>query len=452
MGAYLVFSLWIAIGIIALIDYLKSLVKSDRTVTAGTAAIVTVFLLAIPGRMMQVNWKEHDRSGNYVAWDYSYNILQSCEKDAILFTNGDNDTFPLWYLQDVEGVRRDVRIVNLSLVNTSWYIQQMKNKPYFKDALAVPINLSDAQIANIQPVAWEPRQLDLPVTGEAMQRYGVTDSTTINLGKITFLMRNTLQFGNTKGIRVQDIMVRNIVITNQWKRPVYFAVTCAPDSKIGLDDYLWFHGLAWRFEPRKINREDLGINREILEANLFNEPQGYATTPQYGYKFRNIANPKVYFDENVTRLMLNYRSAFIRLAMYYANSENNLTKGAATLDRMEQVIPRAKVPMGWELASDIANFYHRFGRDDKFNEYIADIEGTLKGMIDAGQGNLNSYYNPYRVLLDVYEIRKEHAKTLDLLKNLSALYPNDQALKDRMASVEGMLKQQQGTAADTAGK
>ncbi len=168
VGALFVFSTWIAIGIVALVDYADRLIKSPKTFSAVSMGVAGVFLLAIPVNMLRVNWYEHDRSGNYVAWDYSYNMLQSCAKDAILFTNGDNDTFPLWYLQDVEGIRRDIRIVNLSLVNTPWYIQQMKNKPYYTEAQPVPISLSDARIANITPVAWEPRVVELPVPGECL--------------------------------------------------------------------------------------------------------------------------------------------------------------------------------------------------------------------------------------------------------------------------------------------
>jgi hypothetical protein len=440
VGAFYVFSLWIAMGVVALVEYVRKYLKSGRLLEGGTIAVVAVFAVAIPGRMLQMNWREHDRSGNYVAWDYSYNILQTCEKDAILFTNGDNDTFPLWYLQDVEGIRRDVRIVNLSLVNTSWYIQQMKNRPYYAEAQAVPISFTDAQIANINPIAWEPRIIDLPVTKEAIAKYGA-DSTVVAQGKITFRMMNTLQFGTTKAIRTQDIMVRNIITTNQWKRPIYFAVTCAPDSKIGLDDYLWFHGLAWRLEPRKVSSEDLGLNKDILEKNLFDEPEGFSKSPLYGYKFRNIGNPKVYFDENVTRLMLNYRSAFIRLAMYYANMQNNIAKGAEILDRMEKVIPRAKVPMEWRLESDMANFYHRIGRDDKFEEYARDIEEPLQQMIDAGHVNMNTYYNPYRALLDIYDVRKDYPKALDILRKLELMYPNDDGLKKRIATVESLMTQ-----------
>jgi hypothetical protein len=379
---------------------------------------------------------EHDRSGNFVAWDYSYNILQTCEKDAILFTNGDNDTFPLWYLQDVEGVRRDVRIVNLSLVNTSWYIQQMKKKPYYAEAKAVPISYSNAEIERIQPRAWESREMELPVPKEAIEQYHVTDSAIVRTGKINYTFKPTLEVSNVKAIRVQDLLVHDIVTTNQWKRPIYFAVTVSPDSKIGLDEYLWFHGLAWRLEPRRLTDQDRSLDPNILEANLYNEPQGFSKTPQYGYKWRNIANPAVYFDENTTRLMINYRSAFIRLALYHSNVTKDNAKALSALDRMELLIPRSKIPMGWELSSDIASFYHRLGNDPKFNEIAAEIEPQCEAVISSGQVNMNSYYNPYRVLLEIYEIKKEYGKSLDLLKNLSVMYPNDPGLKQRIADVQ----------------
>jgi hypothetical protein len=259
----------------------------------------------------------------------------------------------------------------------------------------------------------------------------------VNRGKIDWLVKNTVQFGPTKALRVQDIVVMDIIRTNQWKRPIYFAVTCAPDSKMGLDDYLWFDGLALRFEPKKIRREDMGINREILEANLLNEPQGYSKTPAYGYKFRGVADPKVYFDENITRLMLNVRSSFIRLAMYYANVDSNMTKAAASLDRMEAIMPRSKIPMGWELESDLAAFYHRIGQLEKFNSLAAEVEAETRKLVEAGQVNMNSYYNPYRALIDIYEMRRDYKSELELLKDLqSRYYPNDPSLKARIALVQ----------------
>ncbi len=442
VGAMYVFSTWIAIGIVGLIDYFRQWMKSESSIAYTSYAAVGLFMLAVPVNMARINWQSHNRTGNYVAWDYSYNILQTCEKDAILFTNGDNDTFPLWYLQDVEGVRRDVRIVNLSLVNTPWYIQQMKDKPYYEEAQAVPISLTNAQIERIQPTAWEDRTMELPVPNEAIEKYGVTDSTVIHSGKITFTFKPTLNISGVKGIRVQDRMVQDIIFTNQWKRPIYFAVTVSPDSKIGLDDYLWFHGLAWRLEPRKVTDQDRSIDVNILEANLLHEPQGFSKTPQYGYKWRNIANPRVYFDENTSRLMINYRSAFIRLALYHANVTKNDAKALAALDRMELLIPRSKVPMGWELESDIASFYHRLHNDKKYDEMVAEIEPQCQSLIASGQVNMNSYYNPYRVLLEIYETRQEHAKALDLLKNLAAMYPNDPGLKQRIAEVQTQMGQQ----------
>ncbi len=448
VGAYYIFSVWIAIGIVGIIDTLRK--KITVSPTAIAAASVVLFLGAIPVNLVRVNFESHDRRGDYVAWDYSYNILQTCEPDAILFTNGDNDTFPLWYLQDVEGIRRDVRIVNLSLVNTPWYIQQMKNKPYYTEAKAVPISLSDRQIQVIQPIQFEARSMSLPVPAEVYSRFGVTDTTWVNKGKVDFTMRPTLRFGEVSAIRVQDILVQDIVMTNKWERPIYFAVTCSPDSKIGLDDYLWFNGLAWRLEPHKIPSQDAGINPEILEANLFNEPEGFSKTHQYGYKFRGINDPNVYYNENTTRLMINYRSAFIRMALYHGNVTNNPEKALAALDRMEFLVPRSKIPMGWELSSDVAAFYLRLGRAETYEKMISDIEPELLRAIDRGDYNMSSYYNPFRVLLEIYENRREYGKAIDILNRLQAMFPGDPNISQRITALQMLQSAQPKT--DTLGQ
>ena len=151
VGSYLAFSIWIGIGIVGLIDLIREQLKQQEASVPLAAGVVVLALIFVPGNMLRVNSHEGDRRGNYLAWDYSYNLLQSVEQDAILFTNGDNDTFPLWYLQDVEGIRRDVRIVNLSLLNTNWYIKQLKRQePY--GAKKVPISTSDVDIERILPI------------------------------------------------------------------------------------------------------------------------------------------------------------------------------------------------------------------------------------------------------------------------------------------------------------
>jgi hypothetical protein len=434
-GAFSLFALWIALGVRGIIDVLSEKIKDAKVLRPAVALVVLLALVLAPVRMLLANYHTHDRSKNWVPWDLSYNMLQTCDKDAILFTNGDNDTFPLWYLQDVEGVRRDVRVICLSLANTPWYIHQMKVKPYYAEALAVPISMPEERIRTIEPVQWEPRTTDLVVSPEAMAKFAVTDSGILATHKIAWRMPNTMQFGATKAIRVQDILMRDIILTNQFRRPIYIAVTCSPDAKLGLDEYLWFNGLAWHLEPRKVNREDLGVDHDVLEANLMHEPAGFSRTPQFGYKFRGVGDTTVFFDENASRLMTNYRSAFVRLAMSYANVRNDLKSSATVLDRMEEVIPRSKYPMGWELESDLALFYHRVGRTDQFNLLADDVESECERLVAEGKANVNSYYNPYRVLLDMYDTRKEYRKEHDLLATLNQTYPNTPELKKRLDDV-----------------
>lgn len=444
-GAYFVFALWIAIGVKGLLDLVIEKLAQPSLAKPAFYGVLILSTLFVPLRMLQVNYFTHDRSKNWVPWDFAYNMLQNCEQDAILFTQGDNDTFPLWYIQDVEGVRRDVRIVNLSLVNTSWYISLMKGAPAYPEAKAVPINLTDSQIANIQPIAWEPRNVELPVSKEAIQLYQekkgiVLDTSITNNGKITFLLKNTLQFGQTKALRVQDIAVYDIIMTNEWKRPIYFASTCSPDAKISLDEYMWFKGLTWKLEPRKASQANYGMDPALLEANLLNEPAGFSKTPQNGFKFREIANPKVFFEQTTTGIISNYRAAFRGLAAYYMNVEKNPQKSMVVLDRMETLMPYKKIPYGWELAWEMANFYNALGRSDRVKEMVAEVEPACISLIEKGEVNMSSYYNPYRALLDLYEITKEYNKSLNILRQLAVKYPTDPSLKQRIQVLEQMSK------------
>ncbi len=438
VGSFFVFSMWIAIGLIAIIDYIKRVTRKENLYKIGTAGTLSVFLFAIPLNMVKINWHTLDRSKNYVAWDYSYNILQTCEKDALIFTNGDNDTFPLWYLQDVEGVRRDVRIVNLSLVNTDWYIKQLKNyMPH--GAKKVPISFSDAQINRLQPMIWEPRKLEIPVSQEVYKKFGITDTAITNKGKISFTMSNTITFGQTKAIKVQDIMVRDIIMTNKWERPIYFAVTVSPDSKIGLDDYLWMDGLAWRLKPI-VAPQEAGIHKEIMEANLMTENLVPSKEPQYGYLFRHLNDSTTYFDENAARLTINYRSAFIRLALYYQNFDKDLEKAKKALERMDSVMPLEIIEMDWRLAADVMSFFGKVGLLEKQEKYSNYVEKKALELIEKTPSDFSSYYSPYRVLLDIYENKKDYAKSIDILQRISTYYPNDPTIKNRIVELQSLLK------------
>ena len=444
-GAYFVFALWIALGVKGLLDLVQEKIAQQSFAKPAFYGVLVLCTLFVPARMLQVNYFTHDRSKNWIPWDFAYNVLQTCDQDAILFTQGDNDTFPLWYIQDVEGVRRDVRIVNLSLVNTSWYIKLMKGESAYPEAKAVPMSMPDSYIENIQPIAWEPRTVALPISKEAIQQYQekkgvVLDTSVTNNERINFLLKNTMQFGQTKALRVQDIAVFDIIMANDWKRPIYFATTCSPDAKIGLDEYMWFKGLTWKLEPMKASQANYGVDPALLEANLLHEPTGFSKTLQSGYKFRGIADPKVFIDENTSRIISNYRSAFRGLAAYYMNVERNPQKSSEILDKMESIMPHKKIPLGWEYAWEMAGLFNVLGRLDRVKEMAEEIEPACLNLIAKGEVNMNSYYNPYRALLDLYEMTKENDKSLNILRQLAVKYPNDPGLKQRIQVLEQMTK------------
>jgi len=451
VGSFFVFSVWIGIGVLGLIDTLKEALQNEQAQKIAVGGTLVLCFAFVPVNMARVNYKTADRSGDYVAWDYSYNLLQSCEPDAILFTNGDNDTFPLWYLQDVEGIRQDIRIVNLSLVNTSWYIHQLKNEtPH--GAKKVPISTPDDEIERIQPMQWEPREMELPVPQSVISQYrGYSDLGTSVVfpdsakgqgGVIKFTMPYTMTFGTIKALRVQDIVTFDIIMTNKWERPIYFAVTSTPDSKLGLEKYFRMDGLAMKMVPFASPTEEGMIVDSILSANLFNEPAEPSKTFRRGYRFRGLNDPSVYYDENVSRLVMNYRNSFLRLTLHHLNDTRIFPKAIAALDSMESKVPSSVVPMDYRIMFDVAKFYDFAGAKDKYTLYSAKVESITQEMIKKGVTEQFSQYNPYYILFSLYQSREEYDKGIEVLGQIKTAYSSLQGIDQWVESQKQQMMAQ----------
>jgi hypothetical protein len=444
VGSFFVFAMWVGVGASGIIDLVTDALKSKqelwskyKNVFAGGTAIV---LFAIsPLEMFSQNLYSHNRHGNFAPFDYSYNILQSCKPNAILFTNGDNDTFPLWYLQEGMGIRDDIRIVNLSLVNTDWYILQLKNEtPH--GAMKVPISIPDDQIKTISPVQWRTQTFKLPVSKEAYAQFGITDTSITNKGYIQYTMRPTLQAGDVQAIRVQDIIMKNIIETNAWKRPIYYAVTVAPDNFIGLTSYLQMQGLALQLTP-KMNTTpggDYEINLPIMKECLMEPEKELSTKPQYGFLFKNLNDPHIFYDDNVRNLMVNYRYSYLRLAAYY-EMHGDSADAVSSLDTMEARMPNKVLPIKYEIMSDITRLYYMAGATKQFHKYADIVEKGALAAIQDNPNDVQRYYNPYRILLDLYDMEKDYQKSIDLLQRIQAMFPNDHSISQRITELQSMM-------------
>lgn len=261
-----------------LLNWLAARRKALLKPTGVTLALLS---LAVP---VWSNYAEHDRTGDYVPYDYAYNLLQSCRPNSILFTNGDNDTFPLWFLQEVEGIRKDVRVVNLSLVNTNWYMHQLRDHEP-----ALEIGFTREQIDALQPQPWRfngPVEISVPGT------------------KIRY------QLDPLPYLRIQDIMILHIVQNNFPKRPVHFAVTIGGNNAMGLDQYAVMEGLVYTLTEERHNRAiDVQATARLMDSV---------------YRFRGLGDPKVHIDANTAGLLTNYSATNFRLAAWAQDSIQKL--------------------------------------------------------------------------------------------------------------------------------
>ena len=412
-GSFYAFAIWCGIGVAAIIDLLKRYVKINDTVLASAVAVLC---LLVPIQMASQTWDDHDRSGRYVCRDFGQNYLMSMQDkgNPIIFTNGDNDTFPLWYNQDVEGVRTDARVCNLSYLATDWYIDQMCREAY--DSPSVPITWPRLDYCSgtndyIEVVPEAKQQIlnfyktnpneakatfgDNPFEVKNIMKNWVrskdqeyhfipTDTLYITIDKEAvkksgMMMaadsipdRMVISLKGKNALYKNDLMMLEIIAQCNWTRPVYVASTVGSDNYMNLGDNFVLEGLANRITPFTTN---------VAGAKNFDSERVYQNM-MTRFKFGGVDKKGIYLDETVMRMCYTHRRLFAQLALTLIAERKN-DKAAKVLAYAEKVLPTYNVPVNYLSGGiDIAKAYAHIGNKAKAAEYTkAAFENAHQYMI-----------------------------------------------------------------------
>ncbi len=437
-GSFMVWCLWIGLGAYYFMEQLNQKRKS----VALTAVTFALSILLVPFNMLFGGWAIHTRANNYFPFDYSYNILQSLEKDAIVFTNGDNDTFPLWFLQDVAGVRRDVRIVNLSLGQTLWYIDQLKNREPW-GAKKIPLSFTDEQLRTNEddPKALtyefgEAKEIRIPVRKEVLAKY-TDDTSLINKGYMEFTFVGK-KYTERNGKPVYIFFVNNKLILDilqqtKFERPVYFSVTCGSDVFSGLGRHLRMEGMALRVCPVPQNSMKTGMMDEtIMDKCLLNidNSNNYHKEQHFGFKLRFLdgKGPYVYYDEVHRRMIQSYRQIYMNYAGFLLEQKKDKKKAALVLDTMNKYISPKLFPMYYDEEYKMSLLYKEAGEMDKAKFWASSAIKTCKDMIDNPKlrrfryddirEEIRGRTGPYKVASDSYALLGDYTSARNSLLKL----------------------------------
>ncbi len=416
-GSFYAFAIWCGMGVAAIIDEICRKMKGHE---ASIAATVGAVCLLVPIQMASQTWDDHDRSGRYTCRDFGQNYLMSLQQEGnpIIFTNGDNDTFPLWYNQDVEGVRTDARVCNLSYLQTDWYIDQMRRPAY--DSPSVPISWSRLEYCagtndyvQVNPsLKEEIKNIYKEYPEEAAKLFGENPFELKNIlkywvrGDVNETQReiiNQLTNGNghviptdtvymtidkeavkksgmmmaadsipdqmtislegKRALYKGDLMMLEIIAQSNWTRPVYVALTVGPSNYMNLGDNFIQEGLAWRISPFTTNAPG---------AKNFDTKRTYDNLMKR-FKFGGIDKEGIYLDETVMRMCYTHRRVFVQLAIQLANEGQN-GKAAEVLAYVDKNVPSYNVPIDFESGSlDEARVYSAIGDKAKAMEIVKQL-------------------------------------------------------------------------------
>ena len=410
-GSFYAFAIWVGMGVAGIIKLLQDYAKMKEL---PTSVLVSVLCLLVPIQMASQTWDDHDRSGRYVARDFGQNYLMSLQESGnpIIFTNGDNDTFPLWYNQETEGFRTDARTCNLSYLQTDWYIDQMKRPAY--DSPSLPITWDRVEYVEgtneyiqIRPEIKQTidalyAQANSSDNPEALQnvrnefgedpyelknilKYWIrsekeglhvipTDSIVIKIDKEA-VRRSGMKIPEALGDSIPDhmnillrddngrpkralykseLMMLEMLAHANWERPMYMAITVGRENQLGMDKHFIQEGLASRFTPFETKKLGTTVDSEKMYDNLMNK-----------FKFGGIDKPGIYIDENVMRMCYTHRRVFAQL-IEQLMKEGKKDKALAALDYAEKMIPAYNVPYDWQNgAVQMAEAYYQLGETEK---------------------------------------------------------------------------------------
>lgn len=395
-GSFYAFAIWCGIGVAAIVDLLKKYLKLNETLIASVAAVTC---LLVPIQMASQNWDDHDRSGRYTCRDFGQNYLMTLQDkgNPIIFTNGDNDTFPLWYNQDVEGVRTDARVCNLSYIQTDWYIDQMKRPAY--DSPAVPITWPrlDYCSGTNEAVAIQPslknelKEYYRQYPEEAKKQFGEepfelkniikywmrskdadrqvipTDTVYVTIDKEAVKKSGMMMASDTipdkmiislagkRALYKGEMMMLEMIAECGWVRPIYIAMTVGADNYMNLGDNFVCEGLANRITPFTTNKPGVkNFDTEKTYNNLMNR-----------YKFGGLEKRGLYIDETTMGMCMTHRRLFAQLVTELLK-EGKTEQAKKALAKAEKVLPEYNVPHSWKSGSiELARAYALLGQTAK---------------------------------------------------------------------------------------
>ena len=419
-GSFYAFAIWIGLGVAALASWAEKLLKSKPQLAAALASVVGVL---VPLQMVSQTWDDHDRSNRFTCRDFGANYLNTLPDKGcpVIFTNGDNDTFPLWYNQEVEGTRTDARVCNLSYLQTDWYTDQMRRPAY--DSKPLPITWSryyyvDNGKHSYYPIRPEhkaeldelkkqnpkvdPYELSYILdhyVKKAEGGYFPTDSVVVSvnkqaviesgmylpMGKDSIPDKMIISLKNAQqkqgGLYRNEVMIYEMLAHADWKRPMYMSVTLGPGNYAGLDNYCVLEGLAYRITP--FNYGQMGmIDSNLMYKNMMTR-----------FKYGNVAHRGIYMDETTGRMCKTHRRMFLMLADNLLRQGDN-DKARKVLEKCETVLPGYSVPYDDE-DSQLANLLAEAGCNKLASNVATQVIDYdlqyLQYLASLGTDRLNTY-------------------------------------------------------------